>query len=490
MKKIFLFAIALSVAFFSSCTKLDEGIYDKLDADRFYATPEGANAALANIYAEMTGGFDGKGVAGGDRGWYDLNETCTDEMMIPRRSDGAWDDGGVWRQMYRHTWTPAHEFMNVTWVWLYRAVFQANLAVELLTKANADPASVAEAKVLRAYFYYMLMDAYGSVPFYTDNSLTVDKIPQASRTTVYNFVVSELTTNVPLLSNTIGDTYYNRFNKWAGYGLLARIYTNAGVYTGTTRWAEASAMADLIINSGRFSLVPAADYYSKLFGVRCDDREVLLGIFLKLGTSGRNIIGIRTLQGAHGLALFNISTWNGATVHQSFVNKYTGTDIRKDQWLVGSQSGGVVTYTLPIASLDAAGPSEGARNAKFSPVMPRDGGGASNHFPVIRYADILLMKAEAQFRLGNAGAAKTLVDQVRVRAGAAPLAANPTADDIYDERGRELCWEGHRRQDMIRFDKFTLAHDFKPATDNKYKIFPIPVPALATNPNLVQNPGY
>lgn len=489
MKKIFLFAIALSVAFFSSCTKLDEGVYDKYDADRFYATPEGANAALANIYAEMTGDFGGKGIAGGDRGWYDLNESCTDEMMIPRRSDGAWDDNGIWRQMYLHTWTPAHEFMSGNWNWLYRSVFKANLAVELLTKANAAPELVAEAKVLRAYFYYMLMDAYGSVPFYTDNSLTVDKIPQASRTTVYNFVASELAANVPLLSSTIGGTHYNRFNKWAGYALLTKVYINAQVYTGTARWTEASAAADMIINSGSFSLVPAADYFSGLFGVRCDDREVLLGIFLKLGTNGRNIIGIRTLQGAHGNALFGISTWNGATMHRNLYDKYDAADMRRSQWLVGSQPGGV-NYSLAISDLNNAGVSEGTRSAKFSPVEPRDGGGGSNHFPVYRYADVLLMKAEAQFRLGNAAVAKGLVDQIRVRAGLAPLVANPTADDIYDERGRELCWEGHRRQDMIRFDKFTLAHDFKPATDNKYKLFPIPVTALATNPSLVQNPGY
>jgi len=100
------------------------------------------------------------------------------------------------------------------------------------------------------------------------------------------------------------------------------------------------------------------------------------------------------------------------------------------------------------------------------------------------------MKAECNVRLGNAGAAKPDIDAVRVRAGLSALAAPPTLDDIYNERGFELNFEGHRRQDMIRFDKYLLAHDFKAVSGSFRKLFPIPTPALNANKNLVQNPGY
>ncbi|GAB4399921.1 MAG: RagB/SusD family nutrient uptake outer membrane protein [Microscillaceae bacterium] len=486
----FLFLTLFSVSFFG-CTDLEEGIFDRQVADDFYATPEGINAALADIYNEIRGDFGGKGVAGADRGWFDMNEVSTDEMLIPTRSDGAWDDNGIWRQFYRHEWTPAQEFVNNTWNWLYRSVFKANLAVELLTDANAEESRIAEAKVLRAYFYYMLMDAYGDIPFYTQNNITVDQIPQADRATVYDFVVQELTENVDKLSEVKSGEFYGRFNKWAGYALLAKVYINAEVYTGTPRWTEAIAACDKIINEGGFSLVNGADYFTMF----ADDhrtgpsaQEVILAIFIDANTAPRNIIGIRSLRGAQGEALFGFSTWNGATVHRSFVDRYEDNDLRKAQWITGPQAGGV-NYTLEISSLNNAGVEDGARNTKFLPVEPYNGGAASNDFPIYRYADILLMKAEAAFRLGQTGTALTLVNEIRARANATQL-LSLTLNDIYDERGRELCWEGHRRQDMIRFGTFNAGRDFKPASDATRRIFPLPQSALDTNPNLVQNPGY
>jgi hypothetical protein len=483
MKK-FLLTAALLGATISGCT-VKEGVYDQAVADQFYATPAGINAALADIYGEIRGDWGGKGVAGADRGWFDLNEVTTDELMLPTRADGAWDDNGIWRQLYRHEFGAGQEMVNNTWNWLYRAVFKSNLAIELLTKANADPARIAEARVLRAYFYYMLMDGWGNVPFYTENNVTVDKIPQANRKTVYDFVVKELKENIDKLPTTKGGDFYGRFNRWAGYALLAKVYLNAQVYIGTPQWAEAAAACDKIINEGGFGLV--ADYMT-LAGDRCPDTEVILAIFIDGNVAPRNIIGIRSLRGAHGKALFGFDTWNGATAHQDFINKYSNNDKRKAQWITGSQPGGV-NYTLNISSLTSAGVEEGARNIKYFPVAPYNGGTSSNDFPVFRYADVLLMKAEALARQGNTSGAVPLVNQVRLRAGLAAI-TSVTLEEIYDERGRELCWEGHRRQDMIRFGTFTLAHDFKPASDAKYRLFPIPAPALSTNTNLKQNSGY
>ncbi|MBC7949958.1 MAG: RagB/SusD family nutrient uptake outer membrane protein [Chitinophagaceae bacterium] len=487
MKKLVSFLTVIAIIA-GSCTKLDEGIYDRQVADDFYSTPAGINAALANIYNEIRGDWNGKGYAGADRGWYDLNETNTDEMMIPTRSDGAWSDNGIWRQMYLHQWTASQEFMNNTWNWLYRSVFKSNLAVDLLTKANADPGRIAEARVTRAFFYYMLMDGWGSVPFYTQNNLTIDQIPQATRQQIFDFIVTELTQSVDKLSPTKGGEFYSRFNKWAGYAFLAKVYLNAQVYTGTPKWTEAIAACDKIINEGGFSLESAANYWSMFRDGAAASNEVIWAIYVDGSKAPRNIIGIRSLHGPHGNATIGISTWNGATAHQDFVNKYDNTDMRKAQWAVGPQPGGV-NYQLNISSVTSAGIQEGARNIKYFPVPPYDGGTASNDFVVYRYADILLMKAEA-LRRTSASGAKALVDQIRLRAGLLALAGEPTLIDIYDERGREFAWEGHRRIDMIRFGTFLQGHDFKGVSTSKYLLFPIPGPAISANPTLIQNPGY
>lgn len=495
--KRFLSTLAVVGLVLGSCTDLSEGVYDQFVAEEFYRTEAGVNAALANIYKEMRGDWGGVGIAGADRGWYDLNESCTDEMMIPTRADGAWSDNGIWQQMYLHTWTSGQSFMQNTWEWLYRAVGRANLAIELLTAANADESYIAEAKVLRAYFTYLLMDGWGSVPILKATKTPFEEVVQSPRADVYAFVESELKENVDKLATTKGGAYYNRFNKWAGYTLLAKVYMNAQVYTGTPKWEEASAVLDKIIDEGGFSLVAGDKYLSRgtdgLFGDKCSDQEVILALFIDGRQAPRNIIGIRSLFGEHGQALFGFSTWNGATVHQDFVNKYLDNDIRKDQWLLGPQVVGESTpanYTLNISSFTSAGAQEGARNSKFFPVPPYDGGAASNDFPVYRYADVLLMKAEALIRLNQAGTSTAFLNEVRNRAGIGNFNGTPTLDEIYDERGRELAWEGHRRQDMIRFGKFLQPHDFKPASDSKYLLFPIPASALAANNSLVQNTGY
>lgn len=494
MRKI-LYAALFTAAFgVAGCTDLDEGIYGQQVADNFYATDAGINAALAGIYNEVRGDWGGKGIAGADRGWFDLNESSTDEMMIPTRSDGAWDDNGIWRAMYTHTWTGAQEFMGNTWNWLYRSVFKSNLAVELLEDANADQARIAEAKILRAYFYYMLMDGWGSVPFYTENNLTIDQIPQRSRAEIFEFVVSEIESNVDLLPTTKGGQFYGRFNRWAGYALLAKIYLNGEVYTGRSYWNEAIAASDKIINEGGFSLDQTL--YNNagtqaVFGNRLNDQEVIMAVYVDALSAPRNMIGIRSLHGPHGNALFGFSTWNGATVHQDFYNKYSDEDKRKAQWLVGPQPGGV-NYSVNISSLTSAGITEGARNAKFLPVPPFEpGNSSSNDFPVFRYADVLLTKAEALLRSGGSESdARMLVDQVRNRAGLASFSGTMTLTEIYNERGRELAWEGHRRQDMIRFGTFTQARAFKQQSADTYKLFPIPADAIANNPKLTQNPGY
>lgn len=484
-----------------SCTDIDENVYDKYPAEDFYGTPEGADIALASVYAQVPGDFvrdnaSGVGYAGADNGWYDMNCMSSDEQVIPHRNTGDWQQD--FARLHKHEWLPTDFIIGNTWNWLYKSIFNANLAVSLLEKSNAEASKIAEAKTLRAFFYYLLIDDYGDVPFFTDNNITVDKIPQSSRKEVFDFIVKELTENVELLSGTRGGNYYGRFNKWAGYTLLAKVYLNAEVYTGTPKWNETLAACNKVAEGG-FTLHsgaadaanPLGSKYYELFGDVLPDDETILPIYATLDVVSRNIYAVRSLYGAHAQTLFGYSGWNGTIVPKEFFLKYDANDIRRKQFLVGEQPGGT-NYTLEVASLDNPGadPQAGVRNVKFYPVAPRTGGGASNDFPIFRYADVILMMAECNARLGNAAAAKPFIDQIRVRAGLTALDHNPTLDEIYNERGFELNWEGHRRQDMIRFDKFLLANEFRPASPAFRKLFPIPTSALDANRGLKQNPGY
>lgn len=479
-----------------ACTNIDENVYDKYEANEFYGTPEGSDVALAAVYAQVAGNWDGVGYAGADNGWYDMNAMSSDEQVIPHRNTGDWQLD--FARLFKHEWLPSDLIINNTWNWLYRSIFNANLAVDQLVSANADPSKIAEAKVLRAFFYYLLIDDFGNVPFYTENNITVDQIPQASRTEVYNFIVKELNENVDVLSTEKEGSYYGRFNKWAGYTLLAKVYLNAEVYTGTPQW-QASLEALDMVSSGGFSLHTSAEstsspfgsQYYDLFGDVLPGDETILAMYASVNIVSRNIYGVRSLFGPHAQAEFGYSGWNGTIVPKQYFLQYDENDLRRRQFIYGAQPGGV-NYSMDVSSLDdpGAAPQAGIRNLKFYPAGTMDGGGASNDFPIYRYADVLLMQAECHVRLGNASAAKPLVDMVRQRAGLNGLDSNPTLMDIYKERTFELNWEGHRRQDMIRFGTFLQPNEFRGASSEFRKLFPIPTSALDANPGLKQNPGY
>lgn len=486
----------LSIYLMVACTNVNESVYDKYEANEFYATPEGSDVALAAVYAQVAGDWNGIGYAGADNGWYDMNMMSSDEQVIPHRNTGDWQLD--FARLFKHEWLPTDLIINNTWNWLYKSIFNANLAVDQLVDADADPSKISEAKVLRAFFYYLLIDDYGSVPFYTKNNITVDQIPQASRKEIYDFIVNELVANVDLLSTEKGGDYYGRFNKWAGYTLLAKVYLNAEIYTGTPEW-QACLDACETISKGGFSLHTAAqntaspfesEYYD-LFGDVLPGDETIFAMYASANIVSRNIYAVRSLFGAHGQAVFGYSGWNGTIVPTKYFLQYDEDDVRRKQFIYGEQPGGV-NYSLNVTSLDdpGAAPQAGVRSLKFYPAGTMDGAGASNDFPIYRYADVILMQAECHVRLGNDAAAKPLVDAIRQRAGLDDLVNNPSLTDVYKERTFELNWEGHRRQDMIRFGTFLEPNEFRGASSEFRKLFPIPTSALNANPGLKQNTGY
>lgn len=494
MKKTLIYSLLIVGLAVQSCTKVNEHVYDKYTANAFYATPAGADNALATVVGQITGSW-GSNYAGRDNCWYDLNEFSSDEQVIPHRNTGDWQLD--FAQLYTRTEPTSLGIINNTWNWAYKGVSDANDAIALLTSAKADQSKIAEAKVMRDWFYYLLIDDFGDVPFYTANNVNLASIPQTKRADIFNFIVTDLKANVDLLSETKGGTYYGRFNKWAGYMVLAKLYLNAEVYTGTAQW-QAALDACNKVASGGFTLHPATsntasplgNTYYELFGDKCPDDETILAIYLTENIISGNIYAIRSLNTPTGDAILGFNGWNGTVIPSEFYNKFDASDVRRKQFLVGAQPDGTV-YTTDVSSLidPGAAPNDGIRDVKFYPAGVKDASGASNDFPVYRYADVLLMQAECEIRLGNVAPAASYLNQVRERAGLSDITV-PTLQNVLDERGFELNMEGHRRQDMIRFGTYLNAHGFVSQGQPYMELFPIPTAVLTVNPKLKQNPGY
>ncbi len=426
-------------------------------------------------------------------------------MIIPQRG-GDWGDGNIWKDLHRHEWRPTLGFINDAWVQLYEGVARANSVLFELGKAEQTPlvkTFIAEVRVLRAYFYFYLMDLYGNVPIVTDAFTDPDNPPaQSSRQEVFNFVVNEITESLPDLEDSFGAGNWGRVTKGAANAILATVYLNAEVYTGTAMWSECQAACDAIINSGLYDL--NADYFATFSP--SNEGPSNPEIIWAVGRANQDGVGFfRHMSTLHYNQL-PWTPWNGFSVVADFYNRYDPDDLRLNQFLVGPQvwlagpnkgmpttdrQGNPLVFTVDIQDIENATEGEGVRVLKW-PVDPAaTNQNAGNDFAIFRYAGILLTKAEALLMQGDVAGATALVNQVRERAfdPDKPL-ASVTRDDILNERGYELFWENFRRQDLIRTGHWEDSWNFKTNNETFRRLYPIPQAQLDANPNLTQNPGY
>jgi hypothetical protein len=500
--------------FSQSCTNLDEEIFDNLTEANFPTTQNQFIAALGATYTSLYGWA-------GHNSIFSLQEISSDEMMIPHRG-ADWFDGGQWLRVHRHQQTPNEEAINNGWSYLYGGVNNCNRVIDLFNnlvsegKVPADQAEsfIAEVRTLRALFYYWLMDAYGNVPIVTTFAGADPNPPTVNRAQVFAFIESELNASVPKLSTDKGGAAYARMNYWAGKFLQAKLYINAQVYKGAPEWDKAIAACDEIINSGKFSL--ESDYFANFNTNNSGSNENIFVIpYDEAQAQGFNLAQMTLHYTSQATFKLQDQPWNGYCTVQEFYNSYSADDKRRGipgnqrvrgNFLAGPQfsaegdplkdssfddpDGENVVFTPEVNALEPnAYRQAGARVGKFEYAIGATPN-LSNDFPLFRYADAILMKAEAHWRKNNGDpAAVALVNQIRNRAGLAPLSAL-TAPELLAERGREMFYEGWRRQDLIRFDRFTGTWDFKPASAATKSLFPIPQNALNANPNLRQNSGY
>lgn len=531
--------LCLMALMLSSC--LDESPKDQIDEEQAYtdATTLYDNA-VGTLYNYIGGSAPSEGLQGTYRGVYDYNELTTDEAIIPIRG-GDWYDGGFWQDLYLHSWKPSDSALQDTWNYLYKVIVLCNRALSTLDKhagllTTAQLAQYkAEVRALRAMFYFYAMDMWGNLPLVTSSEQTLADTRQSPRSRTFRFIVSELQDVEPLLpnerSNMQGDQY-GRMTRPVVDFLLAKLALNAEVYDDDS-WTDGShADGSRIMFSvdGRQmnAWQTCVHYVDKLTAAGYTlmaDRAANFAVHNE--TSTENIFTIpldktlyaaqfrylfRSRHYAHGGA-YGTASENGTCATLSTVREYGyRTDSLDTRWAqdfyadtlyvdghtVALDGGGVlVYYPLEVEVNLTYSPyirTAGARMKKYEVDRNayNDGNNPDNDIVLFRYADALLMKAEALLRDNNGAAAQPILDAIRARVGMPSRPA--TLDNILRERRLELMWEGWRRNDLIRFGRFTEAYDLRPQLEGESSgyttVFPIPYNALQLNTLLRQNPGY
>jgi len=513
-----------------ACTDLKEEVFSEVLEDSFRPGERDLPYILAPVYASF------RTLMFGWQGYFDLQEEAADHIVTPVRPNG-WDDGGTYRRMHQHTWNAVQWQPYNTWQQAYSAITKANriiMQVEdgaLPLPADLAKAALAELRAARALAYYLLLDNHGNVPIVTDYR-DVSLPDQKNRQELYTFVTRELTEVMPELSEEV-EPMYGRMNVWAARALLAKIYLNAEVYTGTPAWDKVIEQTEAVIQANKYRL--DADYKNVFSPTNQNSPEIIFAVPYDEIYGRGSQIHMKTLDPLSRL-VYNMAAgpWGGNCAVPQFIDTYDADDQRLyDSWIQGPQYNGttgelVITYVKDVPGIGGDGtvaPSNsGYRIGKYE-IKKGATGNLDNDYPMFRYADVLMMKAEALLRTGNADDAATLVSAVRERAFRSnPAKAVVTGADLLqgsaynygwqekdgsvsgqnggsdiafgrflDELGWEFTAEAHRRQDIIRFGVFQTKSWFNHnphANAASRTLFPIPNDELNKNPKLTQNEGY
>ncbi|HRV89876.1 MAG TPA: RagB/SusD family nutrient uptake outer membrane protein [Prolixibacteraceae bacterium] len=506
--KIFIFiAVVLTSLGYSGCTNLDEEVYDKLPVDQFGKNTKEVNSLIAPIYRTLKGVYPAN--------FFYLSECSGDMAITPTRKGGDWWDGGQFKELRLHKWSPGNNSVTSAY---NSATSGITLCNKIFVMINENPSIenkemiLAEIRGVRAFWYLMLLDYYGNVPIVTD--FNDKELPSTkSRADVYKFVMDELNAIKDKVRADVSSASYGKITKGVVYTMLAKLYLNAQVWNpaGGAKWQECIAACNEVMKLP-YLIEPT---WKNSFIVKNQNSQEIIFPVVFSTSDGGNTIAQRTLHylAAPSLGL-KIGTWNGVCAMPDYVKAYDPADKRLAwSFLTGPMKnpatgetyitahGRPLIHTVDVTmkyGFDSDGwgqveQEDGARCWKWE-FESGQNGDAENDFAIYRLADVYLMKAEALIRAnGDIAEATRLVNVIRSRAFDSPskLKTSVTLDDVYKERRFELAWEISNRQDMIRFGTFLNAiPGWKGVTDARYLLFPIPRTARDANPNLTQNPGY
>jgi len=530
MKKLFkvsYLAFALSVL---SCTN-DLNTVPKDDdqflSEDFFSTEASYKQGLAGVYGNLsltgTTGAGSSNISGIDAGtsqygrclWY-MQDLSTDEVIWSYENDPGTAD------IQRTNWTASNPIFRGMYG---RAMFQVALVNEYLRQTSdakldsrgvsaATKADVqkyrAEVRVIRALAYYHIMDMFGKAAFVTENDPVGDfKGPQYDREQLFTYIETEL--KALEIDTNLADARANEFgraDKGLAWMILSKMYLNSESYFGTAKYTECITYSNKIIGAG----YQLAANYQHNFMADSNTNSAKNEIIFPLQSDGRTtqnygpttvIINgeVGSIEG-NGAAL-GVGGWGGALrVRKQFGEKFADASFANDarKTLITANRNPIIST---VSDRDTGYIITKFTNKTSTGANGSDQGFVDTDFPLFRLADVYLMVAECQLRGGTgATSAQALgyVNALRTRAnGQTIAAANLNLDFILDERLRELHWEAHRRQDLIRFGKFTGGSynwAWKGngingiALPQYYKLYPLPAESLAANSNLTQNTGY
>ncbi len=507
MKKIFkpiMIMVAVSALILASCTDLDEKVYSDIPLDEFFKTEKDVLMNAGRAYTKLQRYPE-------EFSLWTLVELASDEMVAPARDDGFVWDNGRWNEIHKHQLSATNKILTLAWNSVFEGISACNEVIyETEQTSITFPEKervISEIKVLRAYFYYLAMDNWGNIPFtidYTEKNLPTQK----DRAYVFDYIENEVLENIDILKDTPDASYYGRVTQGIASTLLAKLYLNAEEWIGENRFQDAIDACNKVTALNSYQI--ADDYFSNFSVYNETSTENIFVIPMhSVYTKDRFYWYTLTLNDA-SRATFNFKggMWDEFVLEPYFLDIYAENDIRRNSFLFGQQkdmqgndiyienANGEMEpfiYTTTIDNYMARKKWEGARCCKYE---YQDGleyyvTDMENDFVLFRYADVLYTKLEALWRMGRAGEMISDPDlqKIRTRAGLAPYTeADLTAEEFLAELGREFAWEGHRRQDMIRFGVWGDTWWNKPPSDPNAKLFPIPQTVLNANPNLVQNP--
>jgi len=503
-----------------ACTDLTENPKSLITPSTYFNTPGEALAALAGVYAQLRG-------TAGEGDYWGISEVSTDEMVVPTRGQD-WYDNGTWMELHHQSWSATSpgtlSFMNNAWNTAFQGVARANVLIDAMAGSSLPNAAevTTEARGLRAFYYYVLMDLFGGVPLATTSE--IKPRPRETRDSIFKFIESELLAIYPDLPATWDAANNGRFTKGAADAILANMYINAGIFTkdgvpgginataynscagiavsGGDACQQAVVHADALISSPNYAL--SATYGANFTAANNTSKENIFAVKFAAATD----LGFVMLQRTLHYNQFNPSPWNGFATLASAYAKFDSLDQRRKVFLVGPQvnvetnqpvtdrAGAPLVFTTSIANVNAATEGEGARIYKWPADPSHVAQNNGNDFAWFRLSEMYLIKAEAI--LDGATSAQTplaLVKAVRARAfpGGDTLSA-VTLPVILRERLFEFAAEGKRRQDLIRFGAYTQPWEFKTnpeGQDPKRVLMPIPQGQIDVNPLITaNNPGY
>ena len=500
--KAYIFLIAIGSL--AACTDLEEEIRDSVTAEEF--------ARLQDVDALLQGAYQGMRTPYQNQDRLFAAQTMTGDACIGPTRGGDWDDNGVWRVLHDHTWSADHAYLQSSFDDVLQVVFRCTNILQFETTAE----QAAEARLLRAFAMFTIVDGWDQCPFRDPGENLLEPARVLSGGDAMDFIIAELNAIV----GDLPDGPESIANKDAAKVLLMKCYLNKGTFADranpsfpTADMDQVITLADEIIASGKYALSQGISYYDNF--APNNDQVSSENIWTSFNDGGvsSGLVRARWFCTLHYNQ--NPSGWNGFATLGDFYDSFEDTDVRRGSDYTGvtdvsglrvgllfgqqldvdgneldDRKGNKLSFTKEVALIESGNNLEitGVRVNKYPPDFD-NGDNADNDYVYFRYSDVLLMKAEAALRNGDAGTALPLVNDVRTARGATAL-GSIDLDGLLAERGREFYWENHRRTDLVRFGKFLDAWENKPASGTERLLFPIPANSLAVNPNLVQNPGY